>query len=47
MSLLSGVYIEYARNRWCGKWGKNVETFPKKLGNVSIIFISKIARNYC
>lgn len=47
MSWLSDVYIEYARNRWCGKWGKNVETFPKKLGNVSIIFISKIARNYC
>ena len=33
MSWLSGVYIEYAKNRWCGKWGKNVETFPKKLGN--------------
>ena len=44
---LSGVYVFYAKSGWCGKWGKNVETFPTKLGNASIVFISKIARNYC
>ena len=34
MSWLSDDYALYTKNRWCGKWGKYVETFPEKLGNV-------------
>ena len=34
MCWLSDVYVLCAKRVWCGKWGKYVETFPEKLGNV-------------
>ena len=31
---LSGDYALCIKSRWCGKWGKYVKTFRKKLGNL-------------